>query len=109
MPDDCSGHIEICVILESAQRLIEQRWAFTSNADSYIHCHAAEAGKPPTIPAVPVSVTIPIALNPKKKLKFKLAEKHQLSHNVRRYRFALPSVQHKFGLPVGKHVFLYAK
>ncbi|CAL5220115.1 g2068 [Coccomyxa viridis] len=69
----------------------------------------AEAGKPPTIPAVPVSVTIPIALNPKKKLKFKLAEKHQLSHNVRRYRFALPSVQHKFGLPVGKHVFLYAK
>ena len=81
----------------------------TPNPNVCMCCHAAEAGKPPTIPAVPVSVTIPIALNPKKKLKFKLAEKHQLSHNVRRYRFALPSVQHKFGLPVGKHVFLYAK
>ena len=51
----------------------------------------------------------PVALNPKKKLKFRLAEKHVLSHNVRRYRFALPSAQHKFGLPVGKHVFLYAR
>ncbi len=52
---------------------------------------------------------MPVALYPKKKLTFKLAEKHILSHNVRRFRFALPSTQHKFGLPVGKHVFLYAK
>lgn len=36
-------------------------------------------------------------------------EKHELSHNVRRFRFALQSPQHRFGLPVGKHVFLYAK
>ena len=72
-------------------------------------CCAAEAGKPPTIPAVPATSMVPVALNPKKKLSFKLAEKHILSHNVRRYRFALPSAQHKFGLPVGKHVFLYAK
>ena len=72
-------------------------------------CRAAEAGKPPTIPAVPTSAVAPVALNPKKKLKFRLAEKHVLSHNVRRYRFALPSPQHKFGLPVGKHVFLYAR
>lgn len=89
--------------------LLRVRSATPLHADVWVRCDAAEAGKPPTIPAVPVSVTIPIALNPKKKLKFKLAEKHQLSHNVRRYRFALPSVQHKFGLPVGKHVFLYAK
>ena len=32
-----------------------------------------------------------------------------LSQNVRRLRFALQSPKHKFGLPVGKHVFLYAK
>ena len=32
-----------------------------------------------------------------------------LSHNVRRLRFSLQSPKHKFGLPVGKHVFIYAK
>lgn len=32
-----------------------------------------------------------------------------ISHNVRRFRFALQSEKHKFGLPVGQHVFLYAK
>lgn len=50
-----------------------------------------------------------VALNPKKRIPFVLAEKHELSHNVRRFRFALQSPQHRFGLPVGKHVFLYAK
>lgn len=49
-----------------------------------------------------------VALNPKKRIAFALAEKHELSHNVRRFRFALQSQQHRFGLPVGKHVFLYA-
>jgi len=33
----------------------------------------------------------------------------ELSHNVRRFRFALQSDKHIFGLPVGQHVFLYAK
>lgn len=69
---------------------------------------AAEVGKAPLVPAVPEQ-TAPIALNPKKRLKFKLVQKQELSHNVRRFRFALPSPQHKFGLPVGKHVFLYAE
>lgn len=49
-----------------------------------------------------------VALDPRKKIAFKLAEKVELSHNVRLFRFALQSPQHKFGLPVGKHVFLYA-
>ncbi|BDA47084.1 Nitrate reductase [NADH] [Coccomyxa sp. Obi] len=66
-----------------------------------------EVGKAPLVPAVPEQ-TAPVALNPKKRLKFRLVEKQELSHNVRRFRFALPSPQHKFGLPVGKHVFLYA-
>lgn len=63
------------------------------------------------MPAVPASISTPalVALNPKKRLKFQLAEKTSLSHNVRRFRFALPSPQHRFGLPVGKHVFLYAE
>ncbi|KAK9807828.1 hypothetical protein WJX72_010494 [[Myrmecia] bisecta] len=50
-----------------------------------------------------------MALNPKKRIAFKLVEKHEVSHNTRRFRFALQSPNHKFGLPVGKHVFLYAK
>jgi nitrate reductase (NAD(P)H) len=49
-----------------------------------------------------------VALDPRKKIPFKLAEKIELSHNVRLFRFALQSPEHKFGLPVGKHVFLYA-
>ena len=49
-----------------------------------------------------------VALNPKKRIAFTLAEKEELSHNVRRFRFALQSPEHRFGLPVGKHVFLYA-
>jgi hypothetical protein len=48
-----------------------------------------------------------IALNPKKRLKFLLIEKHNESHNLRRFRFALPTPQHRFGLPVGKHVYIY--
>jgi nitrate reductase (NAD(P)H) len=50
-----------------------------------------------------------VALNPKKKIPFKLIEKTALSHNVRRLRFALQSPQHKLGLPVGQHMFFYAK
>ncbi|KAI7840579.1 hypothetical protein COHA_005732 [Chlorella ohadii] len=50
-----------------------------------------------------------VALDPRKRIPFTLVEKEALSHNVRRFRFALQSPQHRFGLPVGKHVFLYAK
>ena len=50
-----------------------------------------------------------IALNPKKKISFRLAEKHELSHNVRRLRFALQTPEHRTGLPIGQHMFFYAK
>jgi nitrate reductase (NAD(P)H) len=36
-----------------------------------------------------------IALDPRKKIAFKLAERIELSHNVRLFRFALQSPQHK--------------
>lgn len=61
------------------------------------------------VPAPPAPAAALVALNPKKRIAFRLAERHVLSHNVRRFRFALQSPQHKFGLPVGKHVFAYAK
>lgn len=51
----------------------------------------------------------PVALNPKKKIAFPLLEKKTLSHNALKMRFGLPSNDCKFGLPVGKHIFVYAK
>lgn len=65
-----------------------------------------EAAK--AVDAVPAKTEL-IALNPKKKQAFALKEKVELSHNVRLFRFALQSPEHRLGLPVGKHMFLYAK
>eukprot|EP00172_Hildenbrandia_rubra_P001963 Plantae.Rhodophyta-Hildenbrandia_rubra.ctg2606.p1 GENE.Plantae.Rhodophyta-Hildenbrandia_rubra.ctg2606~~Plantae.Rhodophyta-Hildenbrandia_rubra.ctg2606.p1 ORF type:complete len:614 (+),score=116.95 Plantae.Rhodophyta-Hildenbrandia_rubra.ctg2606:74-1843(+) len=49
-----------------------------------------------------------VALNPKKWIKFELVEKIELSHDTRRFRFALPSKTHRLGLPVGYHFFVSA-
>ena len=49
-----------------------------------------------------------VALNPKKKTAFALSEKIELSHDTRLFRFALPSPEHRLGLPVGQHMFIYA-
>ena len=49
------------------------------------------------------------ALNPKKKLPFKLKEKISLSHNTRLFRFALQTPEHRLGLPIGQHMFFYCK
>lgn len=43
-----------------------------------------------------------IALNPRQKLTVPLVEKEVLSDNSCRFRFALPTEEHKLGLPVGK-------
>lgn len=44
----------------------------------------------------------PVALqDPNVKYKFKLVDKEVLSHDTRRFRFALPSEEHILGLPVG--------
>lgn len=50
-----------------------------------------------------------VALDPKRRITCKLAEREVLTHNTRRLRFALPSPEQRFGLPVGKHVFVYAR
>ncbi|CAM9091374.1 unnamed protein product, partial [Chrysoparadoxa australica] len=47
-----------------------------------------------------------ITLQPKKKVPLKLIEKEELSANSRRFRFALPTPQHKLGLPIGQHFFV---
>ncbi|KAI5084299.1 hypothetical protein GOP47_0000468 [Adiantum capillus-veneris] len=60
----------------------------------------------------PISEVAPtvrhVALNPKKKIPCKLISKQTLSHDVRLFRFELPSKDHILGLPVGKHIFVSA-
>ncbi|XP_065847965.1 nitrate reductase [NAD(P)H]-like [Euphorbia lathyris] len=59
----------------------------------------------------PITETAPmrnIALVPREKVHCKLIKKDSLSHDVRLFRFALPSEDQVLGLPVGKHIFLCA-
>ncbi|KAB2046228.1 hypothetical protein ERO13_D01G181700v2 [Gossypium hirsutum] len=52
--------------------------------------------------------TKPVALVPREKIPCKLIQKTSISHDVRVFRFALPSEDQVLGLPVGKHIFLCA-
>jgi nitrate reductase (NAD(P)H) len=49
----------------------------------------------------------PPALDPRKKVIFRLISRTALSPNVVLLRFGLPTPTTRLGLPVGKHVFLY--
>ncbi|XP_074279515.1 nitrate reductase [NADH]-like [Silene latifolia] len=49
-----------------------------------------------------------VALKAREKIPCKLIEKVSLSHDVRRFRFALPSKDQVLGLPCGKHIFVCA-
>nr|CAG4649608.1 EOG090X0BKI [Scapholeberis mucronata] len=48
-------------------------------------------------------------LDPQTKYPMKLIERHVISHDTRRFRFALPSEDMVLGLPVGQHVYLSAR
>jgi len=47
--------------------------------------------------------------DPDKKYPFKLIEREEVSHDTRRFRFALPTAEHVLGLPVGQHIYLSAR
>lgn len=49
-----------------------------------------------------------VALNPKKWIDFELAEKVEISHDTRLFKFKLQSPEHRLGLPVGYHMFTRA-
>lgn len=49
-----------------------------------------------------------ITLNPREKVTLTLTERIEVSHDTRIFRFALPSPDHKLGLPCGKHLLVYA-
>lgn len=46
--------------------------------------------------------------DPEKTYNIKLIERVEISHDTRRFRFALPSPNHVLGLPVGQHIRLTA-
>ena len=50
-----------------------------------------------------------VTLDGKKKVSLTLVEKRSISPDTVILRFGLPSPAHKLGLPVGKHMFVYAK
>ena len=45
-----------------------------------------------------------VAFSPEEWRKFPLVEREEISHDVRRFRFALPSKEHIIGLPIGQHI-----
>ncbi|KAK6159042.1 hypothetical protein DH2020_006356 [Rehmannia glutinosa] len=45
-----------------------------------------------------------VCLNPEKFKEFKLVKKTQLSHNVAKFKFALPTPTSVLGLPIGQHI-----
>jgi len=52
----------------------------------------------------------PVTLqDPTVKYPLKLIDKEEISHDTRRFRFALPSMDHILGLPVGQHIYLSAR
>ncbi|XP_052797613.1 NADH-cytochrome b5 reductase 3-like isoform X2 [Mya arenaria] len=52
----------------------------------------------------------PVALqDPTIKYPLKLIDREEVSHDTRRFRFALPSMDHILGLPVGQHIYLSAR
>ncbi|KAE8613086.1 hypothetical protein XENTR_v10007560 [Xenopus tropicalis] len=47
--------------------------------------------------------------NPDIKYALRLIDKEEISHDTRRFRFALPSPEHILGLPIGQHIYLSAR
>ncbi|XP_036376180.1 NADH-cytochrome b5 reductase 3 [Megalops cyprinoides] len=53
---------------------------------------------------------LPITLeDPNVKYALRLVDKEIISHDTRKFRFALPSPDHVLGLPIGQHIYLSAK
>ncbi|NWY48634.1 NB5R2 reductase, partial [Sylvia atricapilla] len=55
-------------------------------------------------PSGPVTLRDPLAKYP-----LRLLDKEEISHDTKKFRFGLPSMNHVLGLPVGQHVYLSAK
>uniref|UniRef100_K7FTU8 NADH-cytochrome b5 reductase n=2 Tax=Pelodiscus sinensis TaxID=13735 RepID=K7FTU8_PELSI len=47
--------------------------------------------------------------DPEVKYPLRLIDKEDISHDTRRFRFALPTREHVLGLPIGQHIYLSAR
>nr|UXG49833.1 nitrate reductase [Saccharina japonica] len=70
--------------------------------DYYIGELDSSVEKPPKV----IQEEVEVALNTRQKLAVPLIEKEVLSSDSRRFRFGLPTKDHKLGLPIGKHFFV---
>ncbi|CAI5496522.1 unnamed protein product [Closterium sp. Naga37s-1] len=103
---------------EKAKKMLEEYYIGDVAGEGEEEGPSAAAAAAVTIPAatpaltpLPVSLTPtrPTTLDPKNRIPVPLLSKLNLSPDVRRFRFALPSPDHILGLPVGKHLFVCAK
>lgn len=79
-----------------------------TSPDTSLHGGTALSQLTLLAPINEVAISKPVALNPKQKISCRLISKTIISHDVRLFRFALPSPDQILGLPIGKHIFLYA-
>lgn len=111
---DCTEEFD-AIHSDKAKRLLEDfrigeliTTGYTSDSSSpgnSVHGGSIYSNLAPITEAAPLRN---VALNPRVKIPCKLIEKVSLSHDVRRFRFGLPSQDQVLGLPVGKHIFLCA-
>ncbi|KAF8769499.1 hypothetical protein HU200_006535 [Digitaria exilis] len=88
-------------------KLVTSSTSSGHNSDDSVHC-ASNLSHLDPIP-MPIKPSSPMALsNPNKKISCRLVSKKELSHDVRLFRFSLPSPDQLLGLPVGKHIMVCA-
>jgi len=73
--------------------------------------HGASVNSKSTLPRVVERIKKgPVTLEDSEaKYLLELIEKHNVSHDTRRFIFGLPSKGHIFGLPVGQHIYMSAR
>ncbi|XP_059630820.1 nitrate reductase [NADH]-like [Cornus florida] len=84
----------------------------STNSSPNNSVHSASSVTSTTPHLAPIKEVAParsIALVPREKIPCKLILKRSISHDVRLFRFGLPSEEQTLGLPVGKHIFLCAQ
>lgn len=67
-----------------------------------------QSSNPQPTPAAAASNVLKTLVDPNEKYMLPLIEKEEISHDTRKYRFGLPSLEHVLGLPVGQHIHLTA-
>lgn len=88
--------------------LITTGYTSDSSPNSSVHGSSSISSFLAPIKELVQTPTRSVALIPREKIPCKLVDKQSISHDVRKFKFALPSEDQVLGLPVGKHIFLCA-